>query len=160
MKNISLRDMQETDCQDVSRLVCASFRWGAEREGMSEQTIKSYFSQRGSEDAIREQLKEYRCLIACSDKTMVGVVAIKENEITKLYVDPNFIRQGIGMKLFNAAEHIITEAGYDELILGVVFESSIPFYQAMGMSTISRTSVDCGPLASKDSILMRKQLDG
>jgi ribosomal protein S18 acetylase RimI-like enzyme len=80
------------------------------------------------------------------------------NEITKLYVAPCFIRRGIGSALLGAAEKAIARAGHSEIVLGTVFDSSIAFYEAMGMSKAGRKSVICGPLEGADSTIMKKLL--
>jgi len=130
--------MQEEDCSEVSRVVCTSFQWVADREGVTRERLNYYLSERGSEDAIRSQFQEYQCLVACAGQTIVGMVAVKGNEVTKLYVEPQFHRQGIGTMLFNAAQRIIMRAGHKEMVLGTAFDSSIPFYEAMGMSIVGR----------------------
>ena len=158
MENVTLRSMLEKDCPQVSRIVCDSFRWGGEREGIPEEKIRHYFSQRGSEEAIREQFREYQCTVACSGKIIVGVIAVEENEITKLYIDPKRIRQGIGTRLFQAAQHIIIQAGYKDIVLGTIFGSSITFYEAMGMSKVGRKSVVCGPFEGWDCTVLKKML--
>ena len=86
----------------------------------------------------------------------MGVIGIKDNEITKLYVDPSRLRQSIGTGLFAAASDIIARAGHRELWLGTIFQDTLPFYKAMGMSEFERKPVGIGPMIGAKSILLRK----
>ena len=158
MNHIAVREMHDGDCPEVSRVVCASFRHGAERDGFTEEQIQSYFSGRGSETAIREQFRQYQCLVACAGQTIAGVVALKGNEITKLYVDPRLLRRGIGSMLFEQAERIVSQGAHEDLVVHTVFKSGIPFYEAMGMATVDSKPVAFGPLKGTDSTLLRKSL--
>ena len=150
--------MRQQDCSQVSCVVCSSFTWGARNEGFTSERIQDYISERGSENVIRNQFHEYQCLVACLGGHVVGMVAVEGNEITKLYVDPRFLRQKIGTKLFKATEEISARAGHEELMLGTVFDASIPFYEAMGMSKLGRKSVACGPIKGADTMLLNKRL--
>lgn len=159
MLQVTVRDMRDEDCPQVSRVVCSSFQWAAKREGLPPEQVKDYVIRRGCEDAIRDQAREYRFQVACVSGRIVGVVATKGNEITKLYVDPRLIRKGIGETLFRTADEAIRRAGYRDLVLGTAFEWSVPFYEAMGMSKAGRRSVVCGPVEGVDSMIMKKTLD-
>ena len=160
MPQVTIRDMRDEDCPEVSRVVCESFRWGARREGWAAEAVADYVVRRGREDAIREQSRGDRFLVACSGATITGVVATRGNEISKLYVDPSLLRRGIGSALFRAAEEAIRRDGHRDLVLGTVFDASIPFYEAMGMSKAGRKSVVCGPAEGAEAIIMKKPVPG
>ena len=148
--------MREEDCPQVSRLQCASFEFGAERAAFSAAQIADYFRERGSEEAIRTQFHAYHCLVACSAVGIVGVIGIEGNEIAKLYVDPLHLRQGIGTALFASAADIIAQAGHRELSLGTIFEGTLPFYRAMGMSESGRKTVGFGAMVGVEVVLLKK----
>jgi len=150
--------MREEDCPEVSRVVCDSFRWAAEREGADEGEIGRYLTGRGSVTAIRDQFDEYQCLVACSGPTIVGMVAVKVNEVTKLYVDPPYHRRGIGTMLFSEAERLIARSRHKELVLGAAFGSSILFYEAMGMRAVGRKHDVLGTVEGANVMLMAKSL--
>jgi GNAT superfamily N-acetyltransferase len=46
-----------------------------------------------------EGLFEGEVLVACDDETVVGFIAFADDEVTWLYVSPDYYRQGIGKKL-------------------------------------------------------------
>lgn len=158
MGDVSIRDMREEDCAAVSDMVCASFREAAIHNGFAEDEIKAYFVNRGAEQAIRDQFREYRCWVACSAGTIIAMVAVKGNEITKLYVAPNHSRRGIGARLFRAAEKVIADSGHSELVVCAHFDSTIAFYEAMGMSTVGRRSTVLGRVPGRDPMILRKVL--
>ncbi|MDP6115450.1 MAG: GNAT family N-acetyltransferase [Planctomycetota bacterium] len=158
MEDITIREMGEEDCPQVSRLQCASFEFGAERAGFGAAQIADYFLKRGSEEAIKTQFHAYHCLVACGASDIVGVIGIKDSEITKLYVDPSHLGQGIGTSLFAAASEIIAQSGHQDLWLGTIFPATLPFYQAMGMSESGRKTVGFGPMVGAESILLKKAL--
>ena len=160
MGELTIRDMREEDCAEVSGVVCTCFGWAAEREGYTPEQIVRYSCQRGSEDAICQQYQEYQCLVACAGQPIVGMVAVKGNEVTKLYVDRRFHRRGVGTMLFNASERIIRSAGHREMVLGAVFDSSVPFYKAMGMSAVGRRSDLANRVEGPNAMIMKKPLQG
>lgn len=141
----------------MSQIVCAGYRWLAEREGFTQEELNRLITQRGSEQAIRSQSLAYRFLVATKADLVVGAVAIKKNEVTKLYVDSEFHRQGIGRTLFRAAEEIIAGDGHKELFLGA-FPSSVPFYEAIGLRISSTQVKHCGLLAGRQCAIMKKAL--
>lgn len=156
-EEIMIRGIEINDYPDVSRMVCASFKWGAEREPYSPEQIESYFRERGSVEAITEQFKAYQTLVACIDGQIRGMVSIKDNEITKLYVDPKAFRLGIGRRLFEAAEELIRNAGYSEFFLGTIFRTNHVFYEAMGMCRTSEKTVSKGPFKGTKTTIFTKK---
>jgi len=74
--------------------------------------------------------------------------------ITKLYVDPRCHRQGIGSRLFKAAEQRIREAHFSELFLGTIADSAVPFYEKMGLSITGYKRGRSG----RRAVLMKKPL--
>ena len=86
------------------------------------------------------------------------MLALDGNEISKLYVDPSVHRQGIGKQLFDLGERVVAEDGHDELTAGAVFDSAIPFYEAMGMVSVGRKFDVLRVSVGVNAMLMRKSL--
>ncbi len=156
MRGITIRQMREDDCPQVSRLQCASFEYGALRAGYSAEQIAAYHRDRGSIESIRARLLQSHCHVACRGDQVVGVAGINGNEIATLYVDPECLRQGIGSRLFEVAARAIARAGHREILLGTIFPGAIPFYLAMGMAEAGRKRVAGGPMAGAESTLLKK----
>ncbi len=156
-QTVEIRKMRDEDLPRVSQIVCAGYRWLAEQEGFTQEELDRLVARRGSERALRSQAQTYRFLVATKGEIVVGVVAIKKNEVTKLYVDPEHHRQGIGAALFHAAEEIIAQDGHKELFLGA-FPSSVPFYEGIGLRVSSTEVKHCGLLAGRQCAIMKKTL--
>jgi predicted N-acetyltransferase YhbS len=154
---IIIRHIEIDDYPDVSRLVCASFKWGAEQEPYSNEQIEGYFRERGSVEAISEQFKAYQTFVACIDSQIRGMVSIEDNEIAKLYVDPEAFRLGIGRRLIETAEEFIHKAGYSEFFLGTIFSTNHTFYEAMGMRRTSEKNISKGPFKGSKSVIFTKK---
>ena len=159
MRDLIIRELQAQDIPAVSRIVCAAFKGAAEREGVAHEEVEHYILERGSEVAIRAQFHEYSFFVACQGKQIVGMAAIKENEITKLYVDPSFQGQGAGRMLLARAEKAVEQSGHKELTAWVAFDWVIPFYEAMGMKKVGRKFDITGQVEGRNIMLVRKLLD-
>jgi GNAT superfamily N-acetyltransferase len=146
------------DCSEVSRVVCASFTWAGKHERLSTEELDSYIHDRGSEAAIGDQFNDYSFWVATIGGRICGTVAIEENDIAKLYVDPAILRNRIGKTLFELAERIVAQSGHEELTAWAAFDAAIPFYRAMRMSAAGRKFDILGQRRGKNTMLMRKSL--
>ena len=142
----------------VSELNCSCYRWLGNKNGFTVEQIEFLVSVRGSVETITSESQSQIYLIACINDTIVGIAAVKGNEIAKLFVDPECHSQGIGAKLFNAAQKVIVENGYNELIVGVMARSAISFYEKMGMAKYSEKELNSGAFSGCIVPLMRKTL--
>ncbi|MFQ5631580.1 MAG: GNAT family N-acetyltransferase [bacterium] len=133
---ISVRRMREEDIPRVSSILCSCYRWLAQREGFSGDELKGLLEVRGSEETVRKESREELYFVANKKQTIVGMVAVKKNEITKLYVEPAYHGQGVGTALFHAAERAVIAGKYSEMTLAAIGASPIPFYQGLGMSVV------------------------
>jgi GNAT superfamily N-acetyltransferase len=154
---IDIREMQPEEIPRVSEIVCAGYRWLAERAGYTSTQLGALIAHRGSEESIHSQCESYRFLVAVRENRPLGVVGIEGAEVTKLFVDPGSHREGIGTALFRAAEEAIGESGHDTLFLGA-FGPSIAFYEAMGLKADHEKPIDCGPLRGRRNTVMTKSL--
>ncbi len=133
---VSVRKMNEEEISQVSELLCVCYRWLAQKEGFTDDELKGLLEFRGSRETVRKESQQELYLVACKRELVVGMVALRDNEITKFYVDPEHHCQGIGAALFRASEQIIRNKGYSEMTLFAIGTTPIPFYQAMGMSVV------------------------
>ena len=157
MPDIAIREMHEEDLGEVSRILCADYRFLAEREGFTDEQLNSLLADRGSEASVREQRRVYSFRVAEGKDGLVGAAAVRGSELTKLYVDPPFHRNGIGGKLFGAALRLIRQDSHEEMVLGA-FRSAIPFYERMGMTVSRWKTIDCGPLVGRRQAIMAMSL--
>lgn len=156
---VSVRKMAEQDIQRVSKIMCNCYQWFGEHEQYTEEQIDFLVSKRGSVKTIKVESQNQLYLVACMGNDVVGIVAVKDDEITKLYVDPKHHRQGIGAVLFKAAERVIIEAGYEELVVGVMATSAVGFYRVMGFVEVGHKVSETGGCSGREVVLMKKTLD-
>jgi GNAT superfamily N-acetyltransferase len=157
MDAITIREMLPEDLPRVAEIVCAGYRWLAERERYTADQLRYLLLERGSEDAIQSQCQCYRFLVASMGSEVVGTVAFCENEVEKLYVDLHLHRQGIGTSLLEAALRVMIEQGHAEMFLAA-FPAVVPFYERMGMNVIASKPVTRGPLAGRERVILWKSL--
>ena len=82
-------------------------------------------------------LAEVECRVvgfACLRLTPCVLYASPCAELTELYVEPEYRRQGIGRLLVARAERLAQEAGADEMFLlaGLDNQEALAFYHALG----------------------------
>ena len=155
---ITVRRIEKSDFQRVSDLLRACYRWFEDRERFTPDQIEYLMSERGSVEHVRDMARDELCLVAIRVGRVVGMVAIKGNEIDKLYVDPEYHRQGIGTVLFRAAEDSIRKAGHHEMFLGAMARSAVPFYERMGMYQDGYKHVQVGGFVGEQVVILRKEL--
>ncbi|HBC47492.1 MAG TPA: hypothetical protein DEO84_01265 [candidate division Zixibacteria bacterium] len=154
-KEITIRDMNDNDLSEVSRIVCACYVWLAGQEGYTPEETSRLISERGSAEALISQQRECHFIVAEMDGKLTGIASTSKNIITKLYVDPEYFRKGIGSRLFDAAEKRIANDGYNDIFLGA-FPVSAGFYEAKGMELEEKKLTTGGPIKGRMIWLYRK----
>jgi ribosomal protein S18 acetylase RimI-like enzyme len=155
---IIIDKMNENDIPRVTELLNACYSWLSEIENFPPEFTRFLISRRGSIETIRRESAFQTYLVARVNYKISGMVAIEDNKITKLYVLPERHRQGIGRKLFEVAEKIITGKGFRKLSLVAVGKSPIPFYRAMGMHIIEVKRSKIPAYMGRTTALMEKAL--
>ncbi len=155
---IIIQRMTPDNIPAVSKLNCSCYRWLGKKNGFTAEQIEFLVSVRGSIETIASESHSQIYLIACINDTIVGIAAVKDNEVAKLFVDPECHSLGIGEKLFNVAQKIIVENGYNEMIAGVIAQSAIGFYEKMGMFKYGEKELNTGAFKGCKVPLMRKTL--
>ena len=128
--------MTAEDILAVCELLCACFRWLSVREAWSPEQLAFMVDVRGSVDCVTGGFESQTCLVACDGETIVGFTAAEENEITRMYVLPDYHRKGVGRSLFTAMERGVAEKGHSHLTATVIGPSAVPFYESMGMEIV------------------------
>lgn len=67
-------------------------------------------------DNIKNNITENKVYIICDNGLVIGTVTISENDISRLYLDPDYQKQGYGTLLLEFAEKMISEK-YDCAVL-------------------------------------------
>lgn len=101
---MSIRKAKRNDAKNISVLICDTINVINRRDYNSEQ-IKSW-QKAGTPKKIKNYLsdkKTYTCVAIINNK-VIGVGAIKEDEITALYVKARYTGKGIGTKILKHLE--------------------------------------------------------
>ena len=152
------REMAPEDVDAVSELLCRCYRWLAHAQGFTAQQVAFLTSERGSPDTVRRESQTELYLVATEQDTIVGVVAVKDHEITRLYVHPDRHRRGVGTLLFRAATDAIRARGHPEVSTVAIGRSVVPFYERMGMSVTGHRECRRPELAPWEGIVMKGPL--
>ncbi len=100
---VDIRRIRSADIPDVSNLLCTCYRFISGPDGYTPDQLAWILKERGSIEAVTDQLEIYEWLVACFNDLPIGIVATSRNEIEKLYVHPTHHRQGIACRLPPAA---------------------------------------------------------
>ena len=120
---IRIRKATLEDAAIVSRIVCLCYEGFGQTDNWSNDVIIELNKSRGSAKHIRELIANEDMFVADDEGRINGMVSIKDNEITKLYIDPHYQRKGIGKQLFIRAQSFIRSHGYQEIFLGAAVQT-------------------------------------
>jgi ribosomal protein S18 acetylase RimI-like enzyme len=144
------------DAEAIRRIVYLCYEGFGRTDDFPEDVIIGMKKRRGSPECIREHIVNEDVFVADDDGCIKGMISVKDNEITKLYVDPSCQRLGIGTQLFTYAEHFIQSRGYADMLLGTATPTALPFYERMGMRITRQRIIDCGPCVGMISWILEK----
>jgi GNAT superfamily N-acetyltransferase len=159
MHIMNITPMNDTDVKRVSALLRSCFNWLADRERFTQAQRDFLAGERSSVETVRGERLTRPHLIARDDcGVLLGVAAVHENVLARLYVDPRFHGRGVGSKLFAAAEVMIRDAGFSEMRVGALVESAVAFYRARGMREIGREVYEPEIFRGREVVLLAKDL--
>ncbi len=159
MHVVNIAPMTYADLDEVSALLRICFNWLADRDGFTPAERTFLTGKRSSVETIREESKTRPHLVARGDGgILLGMTAIRGNELARLYVDPRFHGQRVGCKLFDAAEVMIRDAGFTEMTVAALVESAAAFYRARGMHEIGRQPYEPEIFLGREVVLLVKAL--
>jgi hypothetical protein len=91
MHVVNIAPMTNADLDEVSALLRTCFNWLADLEGFTPAQRAFLTGERSSVQTVREESKTRPHLVARGDGgTLLGMSAIRGNELARLYVDPVF----------------------------------------------------------------------
>jgi ribosomal protein S18 acetylase RimI-like enzyme len=152
-----IEPMTDADHAEVSELLRACFNWLAEREGFTDRQREFLVGPRSSAETLQIECQTRPHLVARDqDRTILGMAAIRENEIARLYVHPQYHGRGVGKALFQAAESVIHQAGFTEVTVAALVDSAAAFYRARGMHEIGRQPYEPQIFGEREVVLLAK----
>ena len=153
---MTIREATLDDAEAIRRIVCLCYEGFGRTDDYPKSVIAELKKLRGSPECISEQIVNEDVFVADDDGCITGMVSVKDNEVTKLYVDPSYQRLGIGRQLFTHAEHFIQSRGYLDMLLGTGTPTALPFYERMGMRITRKRTIDRGPFIGMISRILEK----
>jgi ribosomal protein S18 acetylase RimI-like enzyme len=151
--------MTDADHAEVGELLRICFNWLADREGFTDAQREFLVGPRSSAETLRQESQTRPHLVARGqDGTILGMAAIRENEIARLYVHPQHHGRGVGKALFQAAESMIRQAGFAEVTVAALVDSSAAFYRARGMHEVGRQPYEPQIFAGREVVLLAKRV--
>jgi predicted N-acetyltransferase YhbS len=154
--NTTISPMARDDISEVSELLRSSYAALSKLEGLTREQSDFLNTERGSIESLLSESQYQLFMLARDAGSIVGVVAVKGDMITKLYVSPERTGQGIGRSLYEAAESWVRAQGHSRVSLGA-FPSAVPFYERMGLAVVGEKR-PCGPLSGRTLFVMEKRL--
>jgi ribosomal protein S18 acetylase RimI-like enzyme len=99
--------------------------------------------------AVNENLFDYMVFVACISETVVGFTAYSQSELSWLYVDPAYMRQGVASAL---VRHVVQHTKRPlELEVLTGNEPALRLYEACGFRRIETQS---GRMPGNESFLV------
>lgn len=103
------------DAEDISQLRTDTIKNFNSEDNSKEEMI--FLMQRNAPIIIEEKIKERDVFCAIEDNKIKGVIELKNNELTALYVNKDNIRKGIGTALLNFIETYAKSKGIKNIVL-------------------------------------------
>lgn len=152
--------MKEEEIPAVAAILRACFECLADQEGFNERQRAFLVDERASEEAVRAESRLRSHLVARDKGEVLGMAVIDGNRLARLYVDPRIHRRGVGRALFDAAEAMIGAQGRAEMTVGAWVDSSVAFYQSMGMKIVGQTEYEPNLFPDRKVTLLAKPVLG
>jgi len=149
-----IRKFRKEDAAAASRIVKNGFQINnAPYYGKA--SIKEQVEANSPKNLI-EKAKKVKYFVAAEKSTILGIGGYDWQKVHTLFVDPNWQRKGIGMKIM---ARILSEAkkdGIKHLDAWSTFQAE-KFYSDAGFKKIKKFTLECRH-STIDFILMRKQV--
>lgn len=99
------------------------------------QALLEEFCAKYEPEKFRKKAREIEYFVAKDNKSIVGIIGLKENELHTFFVDPDIQGKGIGRQLYNYLENKARNRGCTKIIV----EASPlgePIYKQFGFKTL------------------------
>lgn len=126
---IKIRNFAPQDAEAVSSLIRETMKISNSRDYSLDilEPLIEYFSP----DKIIQLSKERYCLVAETNRRVVGTIAIEDAELCTFFVHPDFQGKGIGTELLKAVEKLAFDKGIRKIKVGSSV-TGVFFYEKSG----------------------------
>lgn len=154
--SIEIRKAKISDTKEISKLLQDTIARVNSKDYSPEQV--EFWKKADTEEKVAKGIKDktrFTC-VATLDNNIVGIGALKRNEITSIYVNADHLREGIGVQILDYLQKKALEKGIKKLKV----ESSLTafeFYKKHGFKRIKQ-SFHKSPEGKLPCIIMEKNL--
>jgi GNAT superfamily N-acetyltransferase len=152
--NFVVRYFKMEDAQQCSSLMQDHFRNHAENLPIE---VRNQIADSRTTEYIEQIANNRTIVVATLNAKIVGMSALKANEIRHMYVKSEYQGQGIGSKLIKFLEREAYERGFPSIIVNSV-DHSEDFYVKNGFQSLIKTQIERHG-AILEAILLEKILD-
>ncbi|UCG00721.1 MAG: GNAT family N-acetyltransferase [Candidatus Heimdallarchaeota archaeon] len=152
--NIALRHFKMEDAQRCSSLMQDHFLNHATNLPIE---VRIQISNSRTSEYIQKIATDRIIIVASLKDKIIGMGALKENEIRHMYVESKYQRRGIGSRIIRFLEREAYEKGFPSIIVNSVDQSE-DFYTKNGFQSLIKTRIERhGSIL--EAILLEKFLD-
>lgn len=151
-KYMNIRKGKKEDAKEISNLIKRSIL-ATHTEVYPKDEIDHKMSIY-SVERVKEYMEKGEYFVAEEDGKIMGCVLAKEDDMRSLYIDPKYMRKGLGTQLAQIAEDCIRNNGYDFVNIWASLVS-VDFYAKRGYEILGDIPDNQGRFLHKE---MRKSL--
>ena len=107
-----------------------------------------------SEENVKHQFQNSSWIVAKTNNKLVGFgqYSVDGGEIYQINIDPKYVKQGVGRKLYEHMENTFENRGIEKISLNSTL-NAIEFYKKLGFKVVGKTFI-----GSVEMIKMEKSL--
>lgn len=152
--NLVVRQFKIEDAQHCSSLMQDHFRNHANNLPVE---VRNQIANNRTAEYIRRIADDRTIIVATHNAKIVGMGALKANEIRHMYVKSEYQGKGIGSRIIKFLEREAYEKGFPSIIVNSV-DHSEDFYIKNGFQSLIKTQIERHG-AILEAILLEKFLD-
>lgn len=152
---IKIRELKSSDLKKVEELISKTIDI-CYRPVMSEEVIRYLRGFHKTENILR--IAEQGCTVVAEKNTkIVGTGSVVDGVVLRVYIDPDFQKQGIGRMIMRELENKAIREGVEEVVLRST-EVSWSFYVLLGYSILEKNYVEVENGSHLEYYVMEKRL--
>ncbi|MFX0207107.1 MAG: GNAT family N-acetyltransferase [Candidatus Hodarchaeota archaeon] len=152
--NIVVRHFKMKEAQQCSSIMQDHFRNHADNLSVE---VRNQIAESRTTEYIEQIANDRTIVVASLNARIVGMGALKGNEIRHMYVESEYQGKGIGTRIIKFLEKEAYERGFSSIIVNSVDQSE-DFYVKNGFQSLIKTQIERHG-AILEAILLEKFLD-
>ena len=156
MLEFIIREIENRDVKKVSKLIQKTYDVTIRNSKTYSNELVNYLIQKYSSDEIKERMKTRKFFVAIYNESIVGIIGLKRDRLSTLYVDPDYLGKGIATKLYERFKEEALSKGISHILVESS-EYAKPFYEKMGFKEVKKIDKEIKGEKYQD-ILMEQKL--